>query len=65
MCCRIHGVDMKSANYKRSVFNLCTERAKKREWSEFAPAMQNKTMHFEVVDEDEWQARLNQLLMAN
>ncbi|MDQ2919821.1 MAG: restriction endonuclease subunit R, partial [Verrucomicrobiota bacterium] len=52
-------------NYKRSVFNLCTDRAKKREWSELVPAMQNKTMRFEVVDEDEWQARLNQLLGAN
>lgn len=52
-------------NYKRSVFNVCTEHAKKREWSEFVPAMQNKTMRFEVVDEDEWQARLNQLLTLN
>jgi type III restriction enzyme len=52
-------------NYKRSVFNICTERAKKREWSELVPAMANKTMRFEVVDEDEWQARLNELLTAN
>lgn len=49
-------------NYKRSVFNVCTEHAKKREWSELVPAMQNKTMRFEIVDEDEWQARLNELL---
>jgi type III restriction enzyme len=49
-------------NYKRSVFNLCTEHAKKRDWSEFVPAMRNKTMRFEVVDEDEWQVRLNELL---
>ena len=52
-------------NYKRSVFSICTERAKKREWSELVPAMQNKTMRFEVVDEDEWQARLNDLLTSN
>jgi type III restriction enzyme len=52
-------------NYKRSVFNVCTEHAKKREWSEFVPAMQNKNTRFEVVDEDEWQARLNQLLTVN
>ena len=51
-------------NYKRSLFNICTEHASKRDWSEFVPAMQNKTMRFEVVDEDEWQARLNQLLTA-
>jgi type III restriction enzyme len=52
-------------NYKRSVFNICTEHAKKRHWAEFVPAMQNKTMRFEVVDEDEWQKRLNELLTAN
>jgi type III restriction enzyme len=51
-------------NYKRSVFNVCTEHAKKREWSEFVPAMANKTMRFEVVDEGEWQARLNELLTS-
>ncbi len=52
-------------NYKRSVFDICSEHAKKREWSELVPTMQNKMMRFEVVDGDEWQARLNELLADN
>jgi len=47
------------------VFNLCTEHARKRAWVEFVPATQNKSMRFEVVDEDEWQARLNESLTSN
>ncbi len=52
-------------NYKRSVFSVCTEHARERQWNEFVPAMQNKIMRFDVVDEDEWQKRLNELLAAN
>ncbi|MGH7944750.1 MAG: hypothetical protein ACREH8_23110 [Opitutaceae bacterium] len=50
--------------YKRSVFDLCTELAQRKDWSECAPTMRGKSMRFEVVDEDEWQNRLNQLLYA-
>ena len=28
------------------------------------PAMRSKIMRFEVVDEDEWQARLNEMLFG-
>jgi hypothetical protein len=47
------------------VFNLRTEHARKREWVEFVPATHNESMRFEVVDEDEWQARLNELLTGD
>lgn len=50
--------------YKRSVFDLCTELAEQKEWSACAPTMRGKTMRFEVVDEDEWQNRLNQILSS-
>lgn len=49
-------------NYKRSVFDLCTELAQRKNWNECVPYMNGKTMRFEVVDEDEWQARLNRML---
>ena len=61
------GVHLKAAadtEYKRSVFDICSEHARKADWAEFVPAMQNKQMRFEVVDEDEWQARLQQMLYA-
>ena len=50
--------------YKRTVFDICSQHAKKRDWAEFVPAMRNKAMRFEIVDEDEWEQRLNALLAA-
>ena len=47
---------------KRSVFDICGEAASKTELGvEFVPAMRSKVTRFEVVDEDEWQARLNEM----
>ena len=59
------GVHLKASEdteYKRSVFDICGEHARKADWAEFVPAMRSKVMRFEVVDEDEWQARLNEML---
>ena len=50
--------------YKRSVFDICSEHAHKADWAEFVPAMRSKVVRFEVVDEDEWQARLNGMLFG-
>ena len=61
------GVHLKASEdteYKRSVFDVCSEHARKADWAEFVPAMRTKVVRFEVVDEDEWQARLNGLLFA-
>ena len=48
-------------DYKRSVFDLCNQHAKQTSWASFVPAMRNKIMRFEVVDEEEWEKRLNEL----
>ena len=61
------GVHLKASEdteYKRSVFDICSEHARKTDWAELVPAMRTKVVRFEVVDEDEWQARLNGLLFA-
>ena len=61
------GVHLKGAEdteYKRSVFDICGEHARKTDWAEFVPAMRSKVVRFEVVDEDEWQARLNGMLFG-
>ncbi len=50
--------------YKRSVFDLCSRHAKKKDWMELVPAMRGKIVRFEIVDEDEWERRLNGLLAA-
>ena len=59
------GLHLKEAGdteYKRSVFDICSRHATRRDWAEFVPAMRGKAMRFEVVDEAEWQRRLTELL---
>ena len=56
------GVHLKEAAdtaYKRSVFDICSKHAKKADWAEFVPAMQGRVVRYEVVDEEEWEQRLN------
>ena len=48
--------------YKRSVFDLCSQRARKTDWAEFVPSMRNRVLRYEIVDEEEWEQRLNTLL---
>jgi type III restriction enzyme len=58
----IHLKRTADTDYKRSVFNLCNEHAEKKDWADFVPAMRGKVMRFEVVDEEEWEKRLNELM---
>ena len=48
--------------YKRSVFDLCSEHARKTDWAKFVPAMRGRVLRYEIVDEEEWQQRLNTLI---
>jgi type III restriction enzyme len=59
------GGKLTDTGYKRSVFDLCTSLAKQQQWSELVPYMTSRTMRFEVVDEDEWTARLSGLLSGS
>ena len=58
----VHLGRSEDTEYKRSVFDVCSEHARKTNWAEFVPAMRNKVMRFEVVDEEEWEHRLNAML---
>ena len=60
------GIHLKNddTTYKRSLFHICSEQAKKTDWSAFVPAMRNKVVRFEVVDEGEWEKRLNSLFAS-
>ena len=60
----VHLEKFADTDYKRSVFDVCSEHAAKKDWAEFVPAMRSKVMHFEIVDEDEWERRLNAMLAA-
>lgn len=48
--------------YKRAVFDLCTDLAREKTWSELVPFMTSRSMRFEVVDEGEWKAKLSELV---
>lgn len=60
----MHLKKFSDTNYKRSVFGICNEHARKKDWSEFVPRMGGSVMSFEVVDEEEWQKRVNGMLEA-
>ncbi len=47
---------------KRSVFDVYSEHARKTRWAEFVPAIRNKVMCLQAVDQEEWQHRLNAML---
>ena len=49
-------------DYKASVFAVCNKHAKRRTWNELAPSMRDKEISYEVVFQDEWENRLNQLI---
>jgi type III restriction enzyme len=59
------GLHLKNPNtaYKESVFAVCNKHAKKKKWNELVPAMRDKEISYEVVFEDEWKKRLNELLV--
>ena len=55
----VHLKETADTAYKRSVFDICSEHAKKADWADFVPAMKGKVVRYEVVDEEEWEQRLN------
>ena len=60
----LHLKQSEDTKYKRSVFDICTKRAQKTDWAKFVPAMRRKALRFEIVDEGEWERKLNEMLAA-
>jgi type III restriction enzyme len=54
--------ELTDTGYKRDVFTLCNTLAQEKKWNDVVPFMRGKNIRFEVVDEDGWKARLNELL---
>jgi len=46
-------------------FDICTRQAKSRNWNELGLEMKDKVLRFEVLAEDEWEAKLNEVLTAS
>ncbi len=58
----LHLKKNQDTDYKRSIFAICNSCATQKTWSAFVPAMRSSLMRFDVVDQEEWQKRLNGML---
>lgn len=58
----LHLMGSGDTDYKKKIFSVCNSEAKSRSWTELGPVMKNKVLRFEVLAEDEWQAKLNEML---
>ena len=59
----LHLKDNAKTDYIRKVFDICTKQAKSKKWHQLGPAMKDKIVRFEVLSEDEWEAKLNAILL--
>lgn len=48
--------------YKRSVLDICNELAREQTFAELGLAFKEKKVQFEVISEEEWQKRINEIL---
>ena len=60
----IHLAKSEDTEYKRSIFDICNQQARKVDWATFVPGMRGRVVRFKVVDEDNWKARLNSMLSS-
>ncbi len=58
------GIHLKKEDtkYKQDVFTLCNELGSKKEWKELFDEFPEHNFEFQVVFQDEWQNKINQLL---
>ena len=58
------GVHLKNEDtkYKQNVFALCNELGAKKPWKELFEEFPDHDFNFQVVFEDEWQNRINELM---
>ncbi len=59
----LHLKDNEKTDYIRKVFDICTKQARSKKWNQLGPAMKGKILRFEVLSEDEWEAKLNAILL--
>ncbi len=57
------GIHLKNEDtaYKQKVFNLCNKLAEEKSWSELGLEFPEKKVVFEIIFEDEWQRKINEL----
>lgn len=60
------GVHLKNedTDYKRDVFEFCNKLGNQRDWKDLNLEFTDRKFRFQVVFEDEWRARINEILNA-
>lgn len=59
----LHLAGNADTGYKTDLFNVCNDLAKEKDWNEFGLAFKDKEIQFEVVSDQEWQAKINEMLV--
>lgn len=59
-----HLMGSEDTNYKQDLFRLCNELASEISWNELGLELAEKELRFELVPQDVWQAKLNELIHA-
>jgi type III restriction enzyme len=50
--------------YKRNIFDLCNQLGRSTDWDALGEEFGQKYVEFQVIYEDEWQARINEMLKS-
>lgn len=58
----IHLKNNEDTDYKKSIFTLCNSSAKQKKLGELGFALKDRSIDFEVIFEDEWKNKLNEIL---
>jgi type III restriction enzyme len=58
----LHLKGSEDTTYKTSVFDFCNSLGKQRDWRELNLEFKDKKIEFQVIYEDEWRNRINQIL---
>lgn len=59
----VHLKENDDTRYKKDVFALCNELGARKPWKELFDEFPNHDFEFQVIFEDEWQSRINQLML--
>ncbi|ACV60083.1 DEAD/DEAH box helicase [Alicyclobacillus acidocaldarius] len=57
----LHLKDSQDTDYKRRVFELCNELARRTTWDQIGLQFPERIVRFQVVDQDEWETVINSL----
>jgi len=58
----LHLSDNPDTEYKKNIFKLCNELCQKTSWETIRNEFEGRTVVFELLNEEEWQRKLNKLL---